>query len=83
MNFKGKLSIFLITLKEVFLSSLPLAAVIIIVCGFIEPFDNVNDYVKLLIGYVSVIVGQTLFLDGLNISILPIGKLVGGSLIKL
>lgn len=83
MKFKGRFSIFLSTLKEVFLSSLPLAVIIIIVCGVIAPFDNVNDYVKLIIGYTSVIVGQTLFLDGLNISILPIGKLVGGSLIKL
>ena len=83
MNFKGKVSIFLSTLKEVFLSSLPLAMIIIIVCGFIAPFENANDYKKLIIGYFSVIIGQTLFLDGLNISILPIGKLVGGSLIKL
>lgn len=71
------------TLKEVFLSSLPLAAVIIIVCGFVEPLENAFDYVKLVVGYVSVIVGQALFLDGLNISILPIGKLVGSSLVKL
>lgn len=83
MKFKGKLSIFLSTLKEVFLSSLPLAVIIIIVCGVIAPFDNAKDYGKLIIGYFSVILGQTLFLDGLNISILPIGKLVGGSLIKL
>lgn len=83
MNFKGKLDIFLGTLKEVFVSSLPLVVIIIIVCGFLAPFDNINDYVKLIIGYISVIIGQVLFLDGLNISILPIGKLVGGSLIKL
>ncbi len=45
--------------------------------------ENTTDYVKLIVGYVSVVVGQSLFLDGLNISILPIGKLVGSSLIKL
>ncbi|MDR1132084.1 MAG: DUF1538 domain-containing protein [Oscillospiraceae bacterium] len=71
------------TLKEVFLSSLPLAAVIIIVCGFVAPMKSTFDYVKLMIGYAGVVVGQSLFLDGLNISILPIGKLVGSSLIKL
>ena len=71
------------TLKEVFISSLPLAAIIIIVCVFIEPMENSADYIKLVVGYLSVIIGQSLFLDGLNISILPIGKLVGNSLVKL
>lgn len=69
-------------LKEVFLSSLPLAAVIIIVCGFVAPLSNTYDYVKLLIGYLCVVFGQTFFLVGLDISILPIGKLVGSSLAK-
>ncbi len=71
------------TLKEVFLSSLPLAAVIIIVCVFVAPMDNAFDYLKLIVGYASVVLGQALFLDGLTISILPIGKLVGSSLVKL
>ena len=74
---------FIRTLKEVFLSSIPLAVVIIIVCGFVAPMSNSFDYVKLIVGYISVVVGQAMFLDGLNISILPIGKLVGSSLIKL
>lgn len=83
INLKSKLNIFTSTLKEVFISSLPLAAIMIIVCGFIAPLDNLSDYIKLIVGYASVVFGQTLFLDGLNISILPIGKLVGGSLVKL
>ena len=70
-------------LKEVFLSSLPLAAVIIIVCGFVAPMPNPADYVKLAVGYAGVVFGQALFLVGLDVSILPIGKLVGGSLIRL
>ena len=70
------------TLKEVFLSSIPLAAIIIVVCCFIAPLNNPADYLKLIIGYLFVVFGQTLFLVGLNVSILPIGKLVGGSLIK-
>lgn len=82
-NLKNQLEIFFTTIKEVFISSLPLAAIIIIVCCFIAPLDSMSDYMKLIVAYVSVILGQTLFLDGLNISILPIGKLVGGSLVKL
>lgn len=83
MDFKSKLTIFSNTLKEVFISSLPLLIIIIVVCGFVAPLSNPSDYIKLTVGYGSVVIGQALFLDGLNISILPIGKLVGGSLIKL
>jgi Protein of unknown function (DUF1538). len=70
------------TLKEVFISSLPLAAIIIIICGFVAPLDNIFDYLKLAIGYFGVVLGQALFLVGLDVSILPIGKLVGSSLVK-
>lgn len=83
INLKSKISIFTNTLKEVFISSLPLAIIIILVCGFIAPLENKTDYIKLIVGYACVVFGQALFLVGLNISILPIGKLVGGSLIKL
>ena len=69
-------------LKETFLSSLPLAAVIIIVCGFIAPMPSSADYIKLAIGYAGVVIGQAVFLVGLDVSILPIGKAVGTSLNK-
>jgi len=70
------------TLREVFISSLPLAAVIVVICCFIAPLENSGDYIKLAIGYAGVVVGQALFLVGLDVSILPIGKLVGSSLIR-
>jgi len=70
-------------LKETFLASLPLAAIIIVVCCVIAPMPDPYDYVKLLIGYVGVVVGQSIFLVGLDISVLPIGKAVGESLNKL
>jgi hypothetical protein len=44
--------------------------------------ENPHDYLKLLIGYAGVVFGQSLFLVGLDISILPIGKAVGESLVK-
>ncbi len=40
------------------------------------------NYVKLLIGYASVVVGQALFLVGLDSSILPIGHMVGATFSK-
>ena len=70
-------------LKETFFSSIPLAAAIIIVCVFVAPMQNKHDYVKLIVGYLCVVFGQSVFLVGLDSSILPIGKLVGKSLIKL
>jgi len=70
-------------LKETFFSSLPLAAVMIIVCVFIKPFPDPLDYVKIAVGYAGVVVGQSVFLVGLDISILPVGKIMGESLIKL
>ena len=66
------------TAKETFYSSLPLA-VIIIICLFIAPLNSVGDYLKILIGYACVVFGQAMFLVGLETSILPIGRMVGGS----
>ncbi|MCL2665790.1 MAG: DUF1538 domain-containing protein [Defluviitaleaceae bacterium] len=70
-------------LKETFFSSLPLAAVIIIVCCFIAPMNDAADYLKLIVGYCGVVFGQALFLVGLDISILPVGRVIGESLVKL
>ena len=71
------------TIKETFLSSLSLAAIMIIICVFVAPMENPYDYVKLVIGYLSVVIGQSFFLVGLDKSILPIGKMMGSSLVKL
>ncbi len=49
-DLKKRFKILLATLKEVFISSLPLAAIIIIVCGFIDPLDSFSEYVKLIVG---------------------------------
>ena len=69
-------------LRETFVTSLPLAAVIIIVCVFVAPMKTSLDFIKLGVGYAGVVVGQSLFLVGLDISILPIGKAVGENLVK-
>lgn len=69
------------TMKETLYSSLPLA-VIIILCLFLAPLSSAADYVKIAVGYVCVVIGQSLFLVGLETSILPIGRMVGGSFAK-
>ena len=69
------------TIKSTFISSLPLA-IVIILCLCFFPLNSFTDYVKIIIGYLSVIVGQALFLVGLDVSILPIGHMVGNSFSK-
>ncbi len=69
------------TIKETTLSSLPLA-IIVAICLAFFPFSNPSLYTKVLVGYFSVIVGQALFLVGLDSSILPIGNLLGTSFSK-
>lgn len=54
----------------------------IVVCVFIAPMENRFQYVKLAVGYLCVIFGQAFFLVGLDMSILPIGEMVGESLIQ-
>jgi len=82
------LKLFLKTLWETFITSLPLAAVIIIVCVFVAPMRtesggiDIFSYVRLAVGYAGVVVGQAIFLIGLDVGILSIGKAVGESLDK-
>ncbi len=83
LSLKTNCRIFLNTLREVFVSSLPLAIIIVLVCGFVAPMETLSDYVKLAVGYVSVVLGQAIFLQSLNTSILPIGKMIGSSLVQL
>ncbi len=72
---------FLQTVKDTFYSSLPLA-VIIVLCLCVAPLSSAGDYFKIIIGYICVVFGQSLFLIGLDTSILPIGRMVGGSFAK-
>ncbi len=72
---------FLQTVKDTFFSSLPLA-VIIIVCLCVAPMNSSSDYLKIILGYLCVIFGQAMFLVGLETSILPIGRMVEGSVAK-
>ncbi len=72
---------FLRTLKDSFFSSLPLAAIIII-CLIVSPLPNGAEYGKILIGYASVVIGQAFFLVGLDVSLIPIGHMVGATFSK-
>lgn len=72
---------FLQTVKETFIASLPLA-VIIVICLCISPLPHFLDYLKIVVGYICVVFGQSMFLVGLETSILPIGRMIGTSFSK-
>ena len=63
--------------------SAPLAAVMIIVLAFVAPPLSISQYLQLAVGYGGVVIGQSLFLIGLNISILPVGEVIGKNIVKL
>ena len=69
------------TVRDTFFASLPLA-IIIVICLCLAPLPSGGDYIKILVGYVCVVLGQSMFLVGLETSILPIGRMVGGSFAK-
>ncbi len=69
------------TVRDTFLSSLPLVA-IIAVCLCISPLNDPTDYLKMAVGYISVVIGQSLFIVGLDTSIIPIGHMVGAAFSK-
>ena len=70
-------------LKDTFLMSSPLAAIMLIVCVFVAPFEDFFDYLRLGVGYAGVVLGLSLFLIGLDLSVLPIGEIMGRNLIRL
>ncbi len=74
---------FLRTLKDVTLSSLPLLVIIVVVAGFVFPVRDADSILKLIIGYFGMVIGQAIFLVGLDYSLLPIGNLIGSSIAKL
>ncbi|MDR3186268.1 MAG: DUF1538 domain-containing protein [Christensenellaceae bacterium] len=72
---------FLRNLRDVFISSLPLVVIVAIVCSF-ATLEKAELF-QLITGYLFVLFGQTFFLIGIDNVVLPIGKLVGGSLSRL
>lgn len=69
-------------LKEIALQSLPLSLLLAFVLIFIKPMGT-PELITLIISYALVILGQALFLMGIEFSILPMGELVGSNLYKL
>ncbi len=69
------------TVKDTFVSTIPLL-IIIVICLCVSPLDSTSKYFNIIIGYVSVVIGISLFIVGLESSILPIGHMVGNAFSK-
>ena len=74
MNIKG-------TIKEVVFSIIPIALIILILNFLIVKMPSAV-IVNFILGLILTILGLILFLIGINVSLLPIGQLMGSSLMK-
>ncbi len=73
--------IFLKKLKEVSLSILPIAIIVLIIHFAFFKFDT-STLINFLIGLVIISVGQVLFVTGVEGSVMEMGDYVGNSIVK-
>lgn len=67
--------------KEVFVSVLPITIIVLILNFTLTPMDE-GMLIRALIGAVCIIVGLAVFLLGVDLSISPIGNLMGANIAK-
>jgi len=67
--------------KEVLFAVLPITIIVLILNFTITPIET-NLLIRFIIGAVSVILGLSIFLFGVDIGVTPIGTLMGASLTK-
>ncbi|MDR0919373.1 MAG: DUF1538 domain-containing protein [Oscillospiraceae bacterium] len=68
-------------LKEVFPSVAPIVAIVLILSVSVVPMSG-NELSSFLIGAVLLILGMAIFMLGADMSMLPMGEMVGSSLTK-
>ena len=67
--------------KEVFFAVLPITVIVLVLHFTITPLETHLLY-RFLLGAVSIILGLSIFLIGVDISVTPIGTLMGTALAK-
>lgn len=67
--------------KETIISVLPFVVIVILISLFVTPLERETLF-KFLIGAVFIIVGMPIFLQGIDLSISPMGEMMSHSLIK-
>lgn len=66
---------------ESFKSIIPIAIIILIVCGFIVPVDT-NLLVIFFIGVILLMIGMTFFTNGVDISMISFGSKLGTKMVQ-
>ena len=69
------------SIREAFLSVLPISVIILILCVTVTPIDN-GIFLAFLLGAVMVVVGMGFFTMGANMAMTPIGQYISSSIIK-
>ncbi len=75
------MSVILSKLKEVMYSVLPITLIVVLLNFTITPFET-DVFIRFLVGAVLVIVGLTIFLIGVDVGIIPVGKTMGTGIVK-
>lgn len=70
------MSAWFVKLREVAISVVPVILIVLVLHFFVTPFSNVL-MVRFLIGSVMLIIGMSIFLVGVDLSISPFGELLG------
>lgn len=60
-------------LKQVALASAPIVLIVLVVHFAVSPFENIGSF---LIGYILLLFGETIFLVGVEESVVPMGEFV-------
>lgn len=75
------LNLFTEKLKEVSQSVLPIVLIVFILHFTISPLET-NILIRFFIGALLIVTGLTIFLAGVDITITPIGRLMGKTMIQ-
>lgn len=68
-------------IKETITSVLPFVIIVILISLFVTPLEK-QTLIKFLIGAIFITVGMPIFLQGIDLSISPMGEMMSQSLIK-
>jgi len=73
--------IFFKKLKEVFIPLIPIAVIVLLFHFFVAPIEG-SVLIKFFVSIMLVVVGETLFLTGVDSTVMPMGEMVGSSVKK-
>jgi hypothetical protein len=75
------MNIFTSKIKEIIFTVLPITIIVVILNFTVAPLETDALY-RFFIGTILVILGLTLFLVGVDVGVMPFGKLIGSTLAK-